>query len=65
MYRLTKENMVYREMHAILITFSISQVIQAGLAIYLWFKLHQKYPLMIEASPVIPSAPDYTTSKEY
>ncbi len=52
-------------MHAILITFSISQVIQAGLAIYLWFKLHQKYPLMIEASPVIPSAPDYTTSKEY
>ena len=54
-------------MHAILITFSISQVIQAGLAIYLWFKLHQRqrYPLMLEASPVIPSAPDYSTSKEY
>ena len=52
-------------MHAILITFSISQVIQAGLAIYLWVKLHQRYPLMIEASPVIPSAPDYSTSKPY
>ena len=52
-------------MHAILITFSISQVIQAGLAIYLWFRLHNRYPLMIEASPVIPSAPDYSTSKPY
>ena len=31
-------------MHAILITFSISQVIQAGLAIYLWIKLHNAIP---------------------
>ena len=45
-------------MHAILITFSISQVIQAGLAIYLWFKLHQKHPLYIEASPVA-TAPEF------
>lgn len=52
-------------MYAILITFSVSSVIQAGLAIYLWFRLHDRYPLMIEASPVIPSAPDYSTSKEY
>jgi hypothetical protein len=57
--------MGYRQMYAILITFSVSSVIQAGLAIYLWFRLHDRYPLMIEASPVIPSAPDYTTSKEY
>ena len=57
--------MAYRQMYAILITFSVSSVIQAGLAIYLWFRLHDRYPLMIEASPVIPSAPDYTTSKEY
>ena len=45
-------------MYTILITFSISQVIQAGLAIYLWFKLHQRHPLMIEASPVA-SAPEF------
>ena len=45
-------------MYAILITFSVSSVIQAGLAIYLWFKLHQKHPLYIEASPVA-SAPEF------
>ena len=45
-------------MHAILITFSISQVIQAGLAIYLWIKLHQKRPLLIEASPIA-TAPEF------
>jgi len=45
-------------MHAILITFSISQVIQAALAVYLWVKLHQKHPLLITAEPY-PSAPPY------
>jgi hypothetical protein len=46
-------------MYTVLITFSISQVIQAGLAIYLWYKLHQNHPVMIEASPVSPKSDEY------
>ena len=51
-------------MHAILITFSISQVIQAALAIYLWIKLHQKHPLLLTAEPY-PTAPPYDTDNKH
>jgi hypothetical protein len=54
-------------MYSILITFSISQVIQAGLCIYLWIRLHQKHPLMIEATHIQPvaTAPDFDSSKDW
>ena len=53
-------------MYSILVTFSISQVIQALFTAWLWVKLHQKYPHLIEAQPLA-SAPYYddtTTHKD-
>ena len=41
--------------YVILITFSISQVIQAGLAIYLFVQLQRLHRLLIEDANTIPS----------
>ena len=43
--------------YAILITFSISQVIQAGLAIYLFYQLQRNHPRLEAYTIAVPSAP--------
>lgn len=43
--------------YVILITFSISQIVQAGLAIYLFVQLQRHHPLLIGEAYTIPSAP--------
>ena len=44
--------------YAIIITFSISQVIQAGLAIYLFIQLQRHHPMLAYGEAyTVPSAP--------
>ena len=43
--------------YAIIITFSISQVIQAGLAIYLFVQLQRHHPMLDTYTIAMPSAP--------
>lgn len=43
--------------YAILITFSISQVIQTGLAIYVFIQLQRNHPLLDTYTIAVPSAP--------
>jgi hypothetical protein len=43
--------------YVIIITFSISQVIQAGLAIYLFLQLQRYHPMLETYTIAMPSAP--------